>query len=158
MLGKAAESFSDADVAALVIVVIGFVVYSSDGIGLSPLSDTEGDSQKLRHRMLPFQRGSIAYLQRSNSDPNMFWSPSFTPKSSSSRFGRYSPATKMIRAQQSPHVSSRLMGSSPNHGTEVVQKTYNALSSFSPPILISSEGGFGDLEMEMPPSIEASSL
>lgn len=155
--------------AALIIVVIGFVVYSSDGIGLTSL---EEDTQKLRHRMLPFQpRGSVAYLQRSNSDPNMFWSPEFTPKSTNSRFGRYSPATKMM--SRSPKMNRS--GSGINMRSELTKSPllgngnemrYNALSS-TPPINITiprteinddGSGDSGDLEMELTPSLEAASL
>eukprot|EP00615_Pteridomonas_danica_P008497 CAMPEP_0114363230 /NCGR_PEP_ID=MMETSP0101-20121206/26395_1 /TAXON_ID=38822 ORGANISM="Pteridomonas danica, Strain PT" /NCGR_SAMPLE_ID=MMETSP0101 /ASSEMBLY_ACC=CAM_ASM_000211 /LENGTH=378 /DNA_ID=CAMNT_0001509737 /DNA_START=312 /DNA_END=1445 /DNA_ORIENTATION=+ len=147
LMGDYVESFSDADVAALVIVVFGFLVYSSDGIGLST------SDESTRTRLLPIvPRGSVAYLTRSNSDPNMFWSPAFTPKISSTRFGRYSPSSRLMR--NSPALNktrAEFNGTSPEQNLPV---QYNALST-TPPLHISVlKGGDDDYALEMRPGYE----
>ena len=92
---------SEWDVLALVIVVGGFVLYSSGGLHL------QGGHATSSGKMLPLQAagGSMLYVrERSNSDPDFLKSPRYTPKSATSRFGRFSPAARMLQ-HGSPKLS-----------------------------------------------------
>ena len=92
LMGHYVDKTSMADIAALVIVVSGFVVYSFDGLG------DNGKSKKRRARLLPLQAagGSMAYFrERSNSDPaSLMWSPKVYR---SPRFDRYSPSSSVLQ-------------------------------------------------------------
>ena len=103
LMGDDAEPFTQWDVAALLVVVIGFIVYSSNGVMSETRSgnshdrgNREGTSKYAKLMPIQGAGGSMMYIrERSNSDPNLMWSPNFALRTPESRFGRYSPATRL---------------------------------------------------------------
>lgn len=141
LMGHNADKTNVADIAALVVVVGGFVVYSFDGLG------DNGNSKKKRARLLPLQAagGSMAYFrERSNSDPvNLMWSPKVYR---SPRFGRYSPSSSVL--QKATANAQEESPFAPMRGIE-----YAALAS-TPPVAVA----IAPRPYEYQESKEASSL
>uniref|UniRef100_A0A7S2S2C2 Uncharacterized protein n=1 Tax=Rhizochromulina marina TaxID=1034831 RepID=A0A7S2S2C2_9STRA len=101
LMGDDAEEFLPNDIVALVVVVLGFVVYSLP----SSVAETDsGSSRSLRKPAQLFLQaagGSMVYTRpRSNSDPQ---TPRFNIPRSNSRYGKYSPSARLLRHGSSPH-------------------------------------------------------
>jgi drug/metabolite transporter (DMT)-like permease len=139
LMGKRVEPFTVADAAALLLVGLGFLLYSSGGLGGGANGDREaahaasrGEKAPLAKpsRLLPLQQagGSMLYIrERSNSEPNLA-TPTFTPRFTTAR----SP-----RGELSPITGTAAFG-------------YQALGTY--PLQIPAAARKADIEMVSQPS------